>query len=105
MISHNNDIVTHQESDYDSDTETHHMSRKHNVIRQKTKTRLIFNISQGEIKELHCPVLADESQIKEVSIEYCFSKLLSYFKIKTGFNSYFQNIIQRSVKQLQIIIQ
>jgi hypothetical protein len=61
LISHNNDIVTHQESDYDSDTETHHMSRKHNVIKQKTKTRLIFNISQREIKELHCPVSADES--------------------------------------------
>jgi hypothetical protein len=27
-VSHNNDIVTHQESDYDGDTETPHMSRK-----------------------------------------------------------------------------
>jgi hypothetical protein len=39
------------------------------VIKQKTKTRLIFNISQREIKELHCPVSADESQIKEVRID------------------------------------
>jgi hypothetical protein len=36
-VSHNNDIVTHQESDYDGDTVTPHMSRKHNVIKQKTK--------------------------------------------------------------------
>ena len=69
MISHNNDIVTHQESDYEGDTETPHMSRKHNVIKQKTKTQLAFNISQRETKELHCPVSANESQIKEVSID------------------------------------
>ena len=70
-VSHNNDIpvVTHQESDYDGATETPHMSRKHNVIKQKTKTQLAFNISQREIKELYCPVSSDESQIKEVSID------------------------------------
>ena len=45
------------------------MSRKHNVIKQKTKTQLVFNISQREIKELYCPVSSDESQIKEVSID------------------------------------
>ena len=45
------------------------MSRKHNVIKQKTKTQLAFNISQRETKELYCPVSADESQIKEVSID------------------------------------
>jgi hypothetical protein len=45
------------------------MSRKHNVIKQKTKTQLAFNISQREIKELYCPVSSDESQIKEVSID------------------------------------
>ena len=44
-VSHNNDIVTHQESDYEGDTETPHMSRKHNVIKQQTKTQLAFNIS------------------------------------------------------------
>ena len=36
-VSHNNDTVTHQESDYEGDTVTPHMSRKHNVIKQKTK--------------------------------------------------------------------
>ena len=46
-----------------------HMSRKHNVIKQQTKTQLAFNISQRETKELHCPVSANESQIKEVSID------------------------------------
>ena len=45
------------------------MSRKHNVIKQKTKTQLAFNISQRETKELYCPVSADESQIKEVRID------------------------------------
>ena len=40
-----------------------------NVIKQKTKTQLVFSISQREIKELYCPVSADESQIKEVSID------------------------------------
>ena len=40
-----------------------------NVIKQKTKTQLAFNISQRETKELYCPVSADESQIKEVSID------------------------------------
>jgi hypothetical protein len=39
------------------------------VIKQKTKTQLVFNISQREIKELYCPVSSDESQIKEVSID------------------------------------
>jgi hypothetical protein len=39
-VSHNNDIVTHQESDYEGDTDTPHMSRKHNVIKRKTKTQL-----------------------------------------------------------------
>jgi hypothetical protein len=32
-------------------------------------TQLAFNISQRETKELHCPVSANESQIKEVSID------------------------------------
>ena len=40
-----------------------------NVIKQKTKTQLVFSISQREIKELYCPVSADESQIKEVRID------------------------------------
>ena len=39
------------------------------MIKQKTKTQLAFNISQRETKELYCPVSADESQIKEVSID------------------------------------
>ena len=39
------------------------------MIKQQTKTQLVFNISQREIKELYCPVSADESQIKEVSID------------------------------------
>ena len=61
--------MIYQESDYDGDTETPHMSRKHNVIKQQTKTQLAFNTSQREIKELYCPVSANESQIKEVSID------------------------------------
>jgi hypothetical protein len=61
--------MIYQESDYDGDTVTPHMSRKHNVIKQQTKTQLAFNISQREIKELYCPVSANESQIKEVSID------------------------------------
>ena len=40
-----------------------------NVIKQRTKPQLIFSISQREIKELYCPVSADESQITEVSID------------------------------------
>ena len=40
-----------------------------NVIKQQPKTQLVFSISQREIKELYCPVSADESQIKEVSID------------------------------------
>jgi hypothetical protein len=39
LVSHNNDIVTHQESDYDGDTETHHMPRKRIVTKRKTKTQ------------------------------------------------------------------
>jgi hypothetical protein len=42
----NNDIVTHQESDYEGDTETPHMSRKHNVIKQQTtKSKFSWLIS------------------------------------------------------------
>ena len=66
LVSHNNDIVTHQESDYDGDTETHHMPRKRIVTKRKTKTQLKCNISQCEIKDLSCTVSTDESQIKEV---------------------------------------
>ena len=66
LVSHNNDIVTHQESDYDGDTETHHMPRKRIVTKRKTKTQLKCNISQCEIKDLPCTASTDESQIKEV---------------------------------------
>jgi len=66
LVSHNNDIVAHQESDYDGDTETHHMSRKRKVTKRKTKTQLKSNISQCEIKDLPSTVSTDESQIKEV---------------------------------------
>jgi hypothetical protein len=62
-------LVTHQESDYDGDTVTPHMSRKHNVIKQKTKTQLVFNISQREIKELYCPV----SIVVEFTTTYAIS--------------------------------
>ena len=66
LVSHNNDIVTHQESDYDGDTEKHHMPRKRIVTKRKTKTQLKCNISQCEIKDLSCTVSTNESQIKEV---------------------------------------
>jgi hypothetical protein len=65
LVSHNNDIVTHQESDYDGDTETHHKSRKRKVTKRKT-TQLTSSISQCEIKDLPCTASTDESQIKEV---------------------------------------
>ena len=66
LVSHNNDIVTHQESDYDGDTETHHMSGKPKVTKRKTKTQLKYNISKCEITDLSCTVSTDESQIKEM---------------------------------------
>jgi uncharacterized protein YjaZ len=60
------------------------MSRKHKVIKQKTKTRLIFNISQREIKELHCPVSADESQIKaQKNVKLCKEMTRLYLILST----------------------